>query len=399
MLRSPWLWVTIVLIVAGIALTTALEVFVWLAAALGVAVLLILGAFLHAAYAVGSVDPPSLPRLESASDENLVPLIYDCDLTMGRPFRNVGDGIALLYLIGEPRIDLRAVTTTYGNAPSAVTARTTQRLLRALGLHHLTVARGASDPDADASENEAARYLVHAVNAQPGEIVLLATGPLTNLRHASMLDPDFFEKLRSLYLAGGMTGELTWNERRVVERNFSADPEAAYEAIQPYCPTTVAPAEAGLTAIFRSPQFAALEALGGPVPRMIARRIRLWFALMRLWFRDDGFPMWESVAALAIVHPEVFRFQRAHLPTTIEDLRTGRLVVDPQRVGPVRLIDAVREHEAFVSIHFAAWQRLNRIVKESDTRSAASDGLAGQSVNNHLGPCRETSDGAGENSP
>lgn len=373
MLRSPWLWITIVLIAAGIALTAALGVLVWLLAAFGAALLVVLVAYLLAAYAVGSAQPPSLPRLPTASAENRVPLIYDCDLAMGRPFRNVGDGLALLYLLGEPRIDLRAVTTTYGNAPSAVTARTTRRLLDELGLPHTTVTRGAIDADPDPTENEAARYLVDAVSAHPEEIVLLATGPLTNLKHAFALDPDFFEKLRSLYLMGGVTGKLTWNRRPVAERNFSVDPEAAYEAIQPYCPTTVVPAEAGLTAIFRSPQYAALQAMEGPVPRLVARRIRHWFGLTRLWFRDDGFPMWESVAALAIAHPDLFSFERAHLPTTIDDLRTGRLAIDPHRAGPVRLVNAVRDYETFINIHFAAWQRLNRLVNQPSTKSALPD--------------------------
>jgi inosine-uridine nucleoside N-ribohydrolase len=201
---------------------------------------------------------------------------------------------------------------------------------------------------------------------------------MTNLKHASMLDPDFFKKLRSLYLMGGVMGDLTWNDRRLSERNFSRDPEAAYLAIQPDCPTTIAPGEAGLTAVFRSPQFATLQALEGPAPRLIARKIRLWFGLMRLWFRDDGFPMWESVAALAMTHPEILDFERGHLPTTVEDLRTGRLVMDADRAGPVRLVEGVQDYEAFIKFHFAAWQRLNWPMKRSRTTSAApSDPLSG----------------------
>lgn len=376
MLRSPWLWITIVLIAAGIALTAVLGVLFWLIAAFAAALLVILGAYLHAAYAVGSAQPPSLPQLQTVSADNRVLLIYDCDLAMSRPFRNVGDGLALLYLLGEPCIDLRAVTTTYGNAPSGVTARTTRRLLDEVGLPHITVARGARDPETDPTENEAARYLVDAVNAYPEEIVLLATGPLTNLRHAFALEPGFFEKLRSLYLMGGVTGELTWNRRPVAERNFSVDPEAAYQAVQPYCPTTVVPAEAGLTAIFRSPQYATLQAMEGAVPRLVARRIRHWFGVTRLWFRDDGFPMWESVAALAIAHPDLFSFELAHLPTTIDDLRKGRLVIDSHPAGPVRLIGAVRDYERFVNLHFAAWQRLTGLVGQPGAQSTLPDRLA-----------------------
>ena len=369
MLRSPWFWITIALIAAGIALTSFLGALPWLIALLGAAVLLGVGVFLYAAYAIGHAEPPALPRLEEGSDESRIPLICDCDLTMGRPFRSVSDGLAFLYLLGEPKIDVRAVTTTYGNGPTGMTFRTARRLLDDLRQRHIDVARGADFPDDDPAENEAARYLVEIVSAHPNEIVVLATGAMTNLKHASALDPDFFKKVRSLYLVGGITGKLAWNEHPLAERNFSRDPEAAYAAIQSDCPTTIALGEAGLTAVFRSPQFAALQALEGPVPRLIARKIRVWFGLMRLWFGDDGFPMWESVAALAITHPELFEFERGHLPITVEDLHTGRLVLDPSRAGPVRLVEGVRDYEAFIAAHFAAWRRLNRSLEHPEATS------------------------------
>lgn len=372
MLRSPWFWITILLIAAGVALTAALGLLIWLVALLGAVVLLNVGVFLHAAYAIGRAEPPTVPRLEQVPDEGCIPLIYDCDLTMGRPFRSVGDGLALLYLLGEPGVDLRGVTTTYGNGPVGMTTRTARRLLDDVNHHHVAVAQGASGPGADPSENEAARYLIETVNTYPNELVVLATGAMTNLKHASALDPDFFRKVRSLYLVGGITGELTWNERQLAERNFSRDPEAAYTVIQSVCPTTITPGQAGLTAVFRSPQFAALQALEGPAPRLVARRIRFWFGLMRLWFQDDGFPMWESVAAMAITHPELIDFKRAHLPITIEDLQVGRLVLDPSRAGPVRLVEGVRDFDAFIKIHFAAWQLLSRSVERP---GAAPKGL------------------------
>jgi inosine-uridine nucleoside N-ribohydrolase len=361
-LRSLWFWIAIVLIAVGVTLTLALDVFYWLVAALVAAVLLIAGVFLYAAYAVGRAESPALPRLREVPDEERVPLIYDCDVTIGQPFRDVGDGLALLYLLGEPRIDLQAITTTYGNGPRWMTTRTARRLLSQLGLSGITVAPGASGPADDPEENEAARYLVDTVNARPNEIVLLATGAMTNLKHALTLDPDFFDKLSSLYLVGGITQQLTWNGRLLRERNFSLDPEAAYAALQAACPTTITLGEAGLTAIFRSAQFAALQAMDGPISELVTQKTRFWFALMRLWFRDDGFASWESVAALSMAHPELFDFERAHLPITVEDLRTGRLTVDPDRAGPVRLVRGVRDYEGFVQTQFAAWEHLDRLV-------------------------------------
>ena len=200
------------------------------------------------------------------------------------------------------------------------------------------------------------------VNARPGGVVLIATGSMTNLKHAVALDAGFFQKLRGLYLLGGMTEPLVWNEHRLTELNFSLDPEAAYLAIHADCPVTITAGRASLTAIFRGPQFAALQALGDPVSQLIVHKTRFWFALMRLWFRDGGFAVWDPIAALALIHPELLETERVYVTSTVGDLRTGRLAVDPSKYGPVCLVHGVRDFDSFIMAHFAAWQHLGRLV-------------------------------------
>jgi inosine-uridine nucleoside N-ribohydrolase len=339
-------------------------VFYWLLGALIIVVLTFIVVLLIAAYAVGRAKAPQLPHAQPPA-AGRVPVVYDCDVTMGRFFRDVGDGLALLYLLGEPRVDLRFVTTTYGNGPVETTTRTTRYLLDSLGCDDVVTLRGASGPDDDPATNQAARRLTEIVAGEPGQIVLVATGAMTNLKHAAALDPGFFAKLRGLYLWGGVTGPLVWKGHRVAERNFSLDPVAAHQAIHAECPVTVATGQAGLGAIFRAPQFAALQALDSPVSRFIVRKIRFWFALLRIWFRDDGFVMGGSVAALALTHPELFEFEQVFVTSSQNELRGGCLFVDPSKHGPVRLVRGVRDFDAFVMAHFAAWQYLGRRAKKT----------------------------------
>ena len=360
MLRSPWFWLALLLIAAGIAVTAALGVFVWFAWVMAVALLILDGILLYSAYAIRSAEPPTLRKLKAVADEDRIPVIYDCDLTMGCAFRDVGDGLALLYLLGEPGIDLQLVTTTYGNGPVGMTTRSARRLLNQVGREDLTVVRGADDRDDDPGQNEAAQRLVGTVNARPRELVVFCTGALTNLKHAQALDPDFFRKLRSLYLVGGVTDTLFWKDRRLEERNFSLDPEAAYQAILTDCPTTITLGQAGLTAVLRGPQLGALKALDDPVSDLIVRPPPPWLPLPTLRLPANGLPMWEPVAAVAMTHPEYLDRQRVHLPTTVEDLRTGRLVTDPHPSGPVRLIQGVEDYESFIKTLFAGWHHLGQ---------------------------------------
>ena len=365
MFRNPWFWITITIITIGVALTAAMGVFYWLIGSLILVVLTVIVVFLVAAYAVGRAEPVHIPPLQQVPPAERIPVIYDCDVTMGRFFRDVGDGLALLYLLGEPRVDLRCITTTYGNGPTKMTDHTTRRLLDSLGYGDIPTLHGASSPDDDPATNQAARRLKNIVNERPGEIVLIATGVMTNLRHAATLDPDFFTKLRGLYLWGGVTKALVWNGRRVAERNFSLDPEAAYLALHAECPVTVATGQAGLTAIFRSPQFAALQALDDPTLRLIARKIRFWFALLRIWFQDDGFGMGDTIAALALTHPELLDSEPVYITSTHDELRTGRLFVDPSKYGPIQLVRGVRDFDGFITAHFAAWQHIGQWSNEA----------------------------------
>lgn len=356
MSRNIWLWLTLGIILAGVILLAELGMLWWLVALVIAVALAAVVAVLVAAYAVGRPCPAPVPQPEETPAER-IPVVYDCDVAMGHPFRDVGDGLALLYLLGEPRVELLGVTTTYGNGPVRMTTRAARCLLREVGRENVPVRAGAAGPDGEPTKNEAARFLVDTANARPGEVVVIATGSMTNLRHAAALDRDFFKRLRGLYLLGGATGPLTWNGRCLGERNFALDPEAAYQAIHADCPVVIATAEAGLTAIFRSPQFAMLQASCDPVSRLIARRVRFWFALMRLYFRDDGFGMWDSVA-VAAARPELFEYQQAFISSQREDLQMGRLVVDPSRHGPVRIVRGVRDLDGFVLAHLAAWRRL-----------------------------------------
>jgi purine nucleosidase len=368
LLRSPWFWIVILLIAASVAMAAALGVLHWLALTLAFLVLAFAVTMLTAAYVVGRAEPPQLPRIHALPDSERLPVIYDCAPTIGRLFRDVDDGLTLLYLLGEPRVNLLCVATTYGNGPVEMTTRTTRRLLDSVDRGDVAVLRGAASPNDDAETNEAARHLADIVNKRRGEITLIATGSMTNLKHAATFDPAFFEKLRGLYLMGGVTEPLVWSGRPLAELNFTLDPEAAHQVLHANCPITIASGQAGLSAIFRSPQLAALQALDDPVSRLITRQVRSWFALMRLYFRDGGFALWDSVAVLMLTLPGLFDYERGYIASTRDDLRNGKLLFEPSKKGPARLVHSVQDYDSFITAHFAAWHHLGKMMETRRTQ-------------------------------
>lgn len=82
------------------------------------------------------------------------------------------------------------------------------------------------EPEQKPSDERAADALVRIVDENPGEIDIVAIGPLTNIATAIMLDRDFPSKVRQLWIMGGCDNSVG-NVSAAAEYNFFVDPEAA----------------------------------------------------------------------------------------------------------------------------------------------------------------------------
>ncbi|MET0995800.1 MAG: nucleoside hydrolase, partial [Mycobacterium sp.] len=82
--------------------------------------------------------------------------------------------------------------------------------------------------DQQLTAHDAAEAWVQAAHAHPGELIGVATGPLTNLALALRAEPALPRLLRRLVIMGGAF-EYRGNTTPVAEWNISVDPEAAAE--------------------------------------------------------------------------------------------------------------------------------------------------------------------------
>jgi inosine-uridine nucleoside N-ribohydrolase len=88
----------------------------------------------------------------------------------------------------------------------------------------------AGAPDAGGAE-EAVEFLVDQVNAHPGEVTVVAIGPLTNIARAVLLDPTFPSKVKGIVYMGG-SFYIPGNSSASAEFNWWADPDAAKVAVR-----------------------------------------------------------------------------------------------------------------------------------------------------------------------
>src|SRR5215469_11729454 len=170
-------------------------------------------------------------------------VLLDCD-------PGIDDALAMAFACGHPGLDLCAVTTVAGNVGLAQTTANALSVLEFVGRPDVPVAAGSAVPllrphvdarhvhgeaglgrarlppaqarpvDADATD-----LIIDTIGASPGEITLVATGPLTNIALAVRRRPELVNQVADFVIMGGSA--TRGNTTPAAEFNIATDPEAA----------------------------------------------------------------------------------------------------------------------------------------------------------------------------
>lgn len=172
-------------------------------------------------------------------------VIYDTD-------PGVDDAMALYFALAHPAIEMVGITTTFGNV-SVEQAAVNALYLTSIAGRRIPVTTGVAKPwwkpqetppahihGADGLGNlssrqavthqldarSSAQFIVDMARAQPGEITLVAVGPLGNLSLALLMEPNLPKLVRDVIIMGGTVLE-PGNVSPVAEANIWNDPHAA----------------------------------------------------------------------------------------------------------------------------------------------------------------------------
>jgi inosine-uridine nucleoside N-ribohydrolase len=159
----------------------------------------------------------------------------------------------LLSLVKQGLVDLVAITAAEGNVAARKTFANSCQILELAGFPGISVARPVplqSDPGEDAGHihgedgmgnlsqtlppsaqdfdaaQSADDLLIEKLNADPGNITLLAIGPLTNLAAAEAKQPGILKKAKEIVVMGGAF-HCRGNVTPVAEFNIWFNPQAA----------------------------------------------------------------------------------------------------------------------------------------------------------------------------
>ncbi|MBD3688915.1 nucleoside hydrolase [Nanchangia anserum] len=289
-------------------------------------------------------------------------IILDCD-----PGHD--DAVAIMLALGNDAIDLRAITTVGGNQVIDKVTYNAQAMLAACGREDVPVYRGASRPllreveVADEIHGEtgldgvelpqpsvelAPGHAVEAIcrmvrEAEPGELMLVATGPLTNLALAVRLEPSIVERVREVVIMGGGYHEGNWSA--VAEFNIAVDPEAAAIVFAEKWPLTMV----GLDLTHQALATSSVEEKMAALDTELSRIFLGLMAFFREAYRENqGFtdpPVHDPCTIAYLIDPSIVATRKA--PVSVEtrgELTCGMTVTDLRAPAPPECHTQVATH-------------------------------------------------------
>ena len=303
------------------------------------------------------------------ADQPLLQVILDTD-------PGVDDAIAILMALACPWLNVIGLTTTAGNVPLARATRNALAILEHVGHPNIPVCRGAArpvrgryayarhvhsasgltrrlpDPSIAPSQTPAVSFLAQSLLDNPGEITVIALGPLTNLARLLRRHPAALPAAKRIVVMGGAVN-VPGNISTHAEFNFYSDPTAARMVIESGIPLTLIEL-AACRQVYLSDDQAPMASADNPLGKLASE-------MLTGWFRKDStrqqFHLYDPLTILAVTHPHVVRLQRVGITvvdsdTTDDPALWGKCQVTDAADGPISIAtrDGVASRAALAAI-------------------------------------------------
>ena len=257
---------------------------------------------------------------------------------------DIDDAFALALLLNSPEIEIVGITTAWGD--TALRLRLVERLLRETGHSQIPVALGIATTSATPFTQAryaqrgmapvqapvpAVDFLLQQIQRQPGQITLLALGPLTNVGAAIARDPATFRQLKQVVMMGGSVRAGYRKSQYVAPRppdreyNIGADVASAQSLFKSGVPIVMMPLDSTqirLDEVERN----ALFGHGTPTTDALTLLYHQWI---------DAYQPWSStMPSLFDVVPVVYLIAPVTCPTTPMHIVVGADGYTREQAGP-----------------------------------------------------------------
>lgn len=277
-------------------------------------------------------------------------VIYDTD-------PGVDDAMALVFQALHPQIELIGVTSVFGNSTIETTTRNALYLAQRFA-PGVPVARGAAAPlrrmapapvdwihgddglgntglqstRAGALDERAAhRFIVDRVRASPGEVTLVAVGPLTNLALALGEAPEIASLVKQVVVMGGAFGTdgVHGNVSPAAEANMLGDPDAADIVFGAAWPVAIVGLDVTQKTIMTTEYLAKLRDEAGDAGRFVWDVSRHYETFHQTSAGLAGIYVHDSSAVAYLLAPQLYTTRSGPVRVLTDGIAAGHTIQKP----------------------------------------------------------------------
>ncbi|MGD9720244.1 MAG: nucleoside hydrolase [Pirellulales bacterium] len=285
-------------------------------------------------------------------------ILLDCD-------PGIDDAVALCLALFDPRVEVVAVTAVAGNVTAEQATRNVQAVIEQLDPPRWPRIGVASAPDfglpvrithphgADGLGNSqfevsqlqhrhpSEKLICDEVRAAPGELTIVALGPLTNIARAFARDPALPEMVGQIVIMGG-TLAGPGNVTPAAEFNIYCDPASARAVFRSSATKTLVPIDVTRQVSFGYDLLDKLPAEETRAGKFLRRILPYTFRSYRHELGYENIWLHDAVAFLALLEPDFFEVEMSAGDVELSgEITTGATVFDRRRVREWRTNIAV----------------------------------------------------------
>jgi purine nucleosidase len=171
-------------------------------------------------------------------------------------------------------------------------------------------------------------FLIEKILSSPGEITLVAIGPLTNIALAIRQEPRIVEAMKELIIMGGAIRH-EGNTTALAEFNTYVEPHATHNVYHAGIPTTLVPLDVTYQCILTPQDVRQLQKIDSPVTRFIDESTRFYMEFHDEFQQIEGCVINDPLALALTFAPELCTYQQLYVDVDLSGgISMGKTVAD-----------------------------------------------------------------------
>lgn len=265
----------------------------------------------------------------------------------------IDDSCAILLALASPELSVEGLSIVHGNCSLEQATKNALSVLELAHASHIPVAKGCElplvqpsllapethgatglgyaklpEPHTKPTVQHGTDFLIEKIMSSPGEITLVAIGPLTNVALAIRKEPRIVKAIKELIIMGGAI-RSEGNTTALAEFNTYVDPHAAHIVYHAGIPTTLVPLDVTYQCILTPGDVQRLRQVDSPITKFVEDATRFYMEFHDEFQSIDGCVINDPLALALTFAPELCTYSELSVDVDISGgISMGKTIGD-----------------------------------------------------------------------